>query len=652
MNTAKAILRCTLLTLFLNVPFAYSTNYYLSEKGDDTNSGKTPTTPWRTIPRINKVSFKAGDSILFNRGDVFRGELMVKQSGNSKRPIVFSAYGSGHNPILSGTELLKMDDFRKNQMVSFPIQKPVYQLYVNDALQTLARTPNIGFYTMGKGIEKTGFETDNVLPDSLYTDATIRMRTIDWVFENRIIKSAKNGTITFSKDSHYKIDKGYGYYLENKAAFLDSIGEWYSNNNTLKFLTEDHSSIKKAEATVYNNAFTLSPNTQHVIIENIVIEKYNGTGIYVSKNSANILIHNNIIRDINLYGILIDTLSQKIRVEKNELADIHGRGITGVRVSNCIIKENTVKRVGVLQGQGHSAVNGMISIVIENDEKNNLLSTSNKNLIARNLVDSNGYAGIRMDGKNSICEYNVVKNSSLFLNDAGGIYCWGKIKNLTSHNIIRNNIVMNVVGNVEATPGNGYAANGIYVDNNATDVLVENNTILNVVSAGILINDIAPKNTIRGNTIVNASKGIVFSEWAHKDSLHSCVVTQNTVVAMHSSQKLISLTTYLAPTFNPATFNDNLYVNAHDGYVVQRNGDPEKGLRRSDDLKLPIWQRDFKQDLNSKSIVMKNVQVLYNDTFEPKKIDLGNGKYINKYGEDMNGILILEACSSVLIGDK
>ena len=83
---------------------ASATTYFVAAAGSDSNSGTSSGTPWQTVAKVNGATFSPGDSILFNRGDVWYGTaLTVPSSGSSGSPITFGAYGSGANPILKGS---------------------------------------------------------------------------------------------------------------------------------------------------------------------------------------------------------------------------------------------------------------------------------------------------------------------------------------------------------------------------------------------------------------------------------------------------------------------------------------------------------------------------------------------------------------------
>jgi len=75
------------------------TSYYISNTGNDINSGKTPQQSWKTLSKVNTYSFSPGDSILFKCGDRWSGKI-ISQSGDSTGCIIYGAYGNGEKPIL------------------------------------------------------------------------------------------------------------------------------------------------------------------------------------------------------------------------------------------------------------------------------------------------------------------------------------------------------------------------------------------------------------------------------------------------------------------------------------------------------------------------------------------------------------------------
>lgn len=97
--------------LMLVTGIANATDYFVSATGNDSNNGTSQTTPWKSLSKVQSVcnngTIKAGDNILFKRGEVFTGSVLMASiwgysanSGTAAKPITFGAYGSGAKPVL------------------------------------------------------------------------------------------------------------------------------------------------------------------------------------------------------------------------------------------------------------------------------------------------------------------------------------------------------------------------------------------------------------------------------------------------------------------------------------------------------------------------------------------------------------------------
>lgn len=70
--------------------------YYVSNAGDDANDGLSPETSWKTLKKVSEAELQAGDGVLFNRGDLFRGAIKTRPG------VTYAAYGEGEKPRLYG----------------------------------------------------------------------------------------------------------------------------------------------------------------------------------------------------------------------------------------------------------------------------------------------------------------------------------------------------------------------------------------------------------------------------------------------------------------------------------------------------------------------------------------------------------------------
>jgi len=101
----KKIYRSLMFTLLLFSSYSVSaTIYYVSVSGNDANAGTSESLPWKTLTKVNSFTPKAGDQILFKRGEEWTGTVTVKASGTAGSPIVYGAYGTGNKPKIYGSE--------------------------------------------------------------------------------------------------------------------------------------------------------------------------------------------------------------------------------------------------------------------------------------------------------------------------------------------------------------------------------------------------------------------------------------------------------------------------------------------------------------------------------------------------------------------
>lgn len=76
--------------------------YYVNNQtGNDTNNGISVKSPWKSLEKLEEITFQPGDSILFAKNSVFFGGITFKSSGSIEKPIVISCYGKGSLPSFS-----------------------------------------------------------------------------------------------------------------------------------------------------------------------------------------------------------------------------------------------------------------------------------------------------------------------------------------------------------------------------------------------------------------------------------------------------------------------------------------------------------------------------------------------------------------------
>lgn len=90
----------------------YNVYFLDSESGNDSNSGLSERTPWKSLSRLSEITFLPGDSVRFKRGSSFTGPLYIKNSGQADKYISLTDYGSktDHAPAFTNP-VFKQDNF-------------------------------------------------------------------------------------------------------------------------------------------------------------------------------------------------------------------------------------------------------------------------------------------------------------------------------------------------------------------------------------------------------------------------------------------------------------------------------------------------------------------------------------------------------------
>lgn len=247
-SAASANLKAEIMTLSDSVT-ATGTTYYISNDGDDSNSGTSASAPLKTAEAINSLSLKSGDAVLFNRGDIFRTtEMLDVVSGVS-----YGAYGEGDKPVISGS----LKDYANKDLWTSDGNCDLWQTSVDASLignivfdngkafgqfkTKLSDVTNNGDYYFdaankilylylidnnpGKEFESIEIATTETL---LYSKG---MRT-DVTIENLCLKNAAKFAISTVNVSNFTItgcEIGFigGGYSEENTAYLGNAIEFY-----------------------------------------------------------------------------------------------------------------------------------------------------------------------------------------------------------------------------------------------------------------------------------------------------------------------------------------------------------------------------------------------------------------------------------------
>jgi hypothetical protein len=108
MRSAKKFSRylkwCFLIGILQLAFVVKSKTYFVKAQGDDAQNGLSSITAWKSISKVNASTFSAGDSVLFEAGSSFKGNIYISPAsyGTLTKPLVFGSFGKGKATILAG----------------------------------------------------------------------------------------------------------------------------------------------------------------------------------------------------------------------------------------------------------------------------------------------------------------------------------------------------------------------------------------------------------------------------------------------------------------------------------------------------------------------------------------------------------------------
>jgi regulation of enolase protein 1 (concanavalin A-like superfamily) len=627
----------------------YGPEIYLSNSGDDSNSGVSEDQPWKTIEKLNSVmaGLVPGTAVLFKAEDTFEGEIKVVVSGTSDNPVTFTSYGEGEKPVISGAKIVSGWQQHDGQIYStnWTQGKPA-QLYVDGVMVHIARYPNYNegflFNTNTQSNSNTGFATGQLNhPKEIIEGSTIRFRSNAWTWEHRTVAGYENVAIAFNSPAQYNIYANNGFYLDGKLPYLDTSNEWVFDAATGKIYlwfpegkSPDNAIVY---ASVFNTGFDLSGNHSNITIENLHIDKHAVHAIKIGSNgSQNITILNNTIT--HTYKTAINLKGSNIHVASNTMRDLVNNAIYGHNLDDVNISSNDIRRVGLNFAYGESGQHNTCGIY--------LLDSRNA-LISQNRLDSIGYGGILAYCDNSIIEKNVVTYAGLTLNDVGALYCWGhNCKNSTW----RDNIGMYTYGNRYGTGGINEDSPssmgfGLYFDNNSSWLIAENNTIA-YNGSGMHANAGSNNIWFIGNTSYkNSSNQLLYSNfaWLGDGPIHGMKAEENILFASGIYNRVFSLKG--TDTYEMGTVDANYYMNPWD----------HKGQMTSN-IEWNIWvenMNDHESKLSFYTLEQNDEdpsELLVNDTKNTIIVEL-SGSYVDIDNNALASVELAPYSSKVVIKD-
>ena len=679
MRNFYIIIWISFLSVFLDKSLA--TNYYLSSRGSDNADGRSPGKAWQTIEKINResVRFKPGDSILFKRGDTFFGTLTILKSGTKEKPIVYTSFGKGENPVITGfSSLVNWVKVGKGvYSIALSCESEPNILALNGLNTPKGRWPDKDSFSMISSHDGNKSITDPKLPQTPdFTGGEIVFKPYPWVINHFKIVEHKSHTLYYNGTGDEPRD-GMGYFIQNHISTLDKTGEWCFDKGTLYiYFGEVNPGDFTVRASLLDYLVVVNGISSIVFtslsFEGANVAAFNLTrvkNLTIDHNSMNFMGVNAIMTN---YGGQSDFLMIRNNVVKN-----CNNSFTKIleEFQNVTISGNDIEDSGMLIGMGSvSTVGAYCGITCDAPDCT----------IENNRVINTGCNGIVLTSKSSNAKIrnNFVKNFCVLEDDGGGIYSWvGSKGKPASGQEITGNIVIGGTGSSEL--GEKIAAvNGIYLDDGSQNLLVSGNSVANCSRAGIFIHN-SHDLIIEYNTVFNCSmKGqinFVQDQHAPDDKIRNIKLNHNIFVAGDADQPTLLYETtgndiadfgsadyncYARPADESETIST--HINAWKGSLVNRSLEDWKKYSGQDKnsygsfvvfavARHNIWTRSFnkfvkifKMSITKPVDNLENIRFEYNETDADRRVKLDDS-YTDVKGNRYNGHMILKPHSSAIL---
>lgn len=638
-----------------------NTYYFSSISGNDSRSfteAQNPSTPWKTIEKLNAVfnALKPGDFVLFKSDDIFYGSLFITQSGTSGSPITVGSYGSGAKPIISGfISLANWASAGGNiyQSTSSSFNTTINTVLVNGIPQQMGRYPNSDAANKGYLTIQTTNGSNQLSGDQLsssnWTGGEVVIRKAHWVIDRNRITSQSGNTITYNSESPNATAARFGYFIQNHLKTLDQQGEWFFNPGEKKlsiFLSNKPAAYNIKASTV--NTLVSINNQSNIAFNNISFQGANDNtfqindGRQISISNCEILYTGNTA--VNALG------SANLTVQNSTIYYTNNNAFNLPGCSNVTINNNKIKCSGIFAGMGKGDSGSYDAVLMDGDN----------HTVEFNEIDSTGYNPITFRGSKNTIRNNFVTNFNFTKDDGGGIYSWNNIPNAPANygTKISGNIVLNGVGADAGTPDAGYkAANGIYMDDNTSNVEITDNTVANCGLYGVYLHN-AHEITLSRNTVYNNRSQMVMSEdgYAANSSIRNISMNNNIFFSKENSQLVGEFATINNDIKDFGSFDNNHYCRpVYDNFVINTSYKVD-GTSHSKALDVEEWKALYGKDKSSaKSPVSvasgNSIRFEYNATGSSKTFSL-DATYIDVNNITYTGSFTLKPYTSIVLIKK
>ena len=435
----KTLLIYIFLTLIIFNVKTFATIYYVdATNGNDNNNGTSPSTPWKTLAKINNFSFQPGDKIFLKRGDIWNENLVFPSSGTQNNPIEIGAYGTGDKPVINGMQEVNLNWTNYNGNV----WKTNLGYHTQRLLKNGVELLRANNYNEMDGIQFMWYYDENSQTLYLYstTNPNNEHISINVYYDVFLIQNKQ-----YINVRDIEVRGGYGYGMAIRGCSHINITN----------CTVGRYSFKALQLRGYNGS-----NVSYCTVDSCTVDAYwfldySNAGTYAGSSLRG-----------QMEGIMVWEGADHIDILHNYIKNWGHANLniysTGSGVTNCRFLYNYLTAPDVAYG-GRISMDGVgcnyneiAYNIIENIHVRNQINGS-YNHIHHNIINGVHNSPLKTYGSGQGFEMqpydgvdvvgNIFENNTIMNCDEGGISFRGWSSNTISNCIVRNNIFYNCGAN-------------------------------------------------------------------------------------------------------------------------------------------------------------------------------------------------------------
>lgn len=287
--SVKKIILCIFIFFIFNQTISYASDFYVSNTGNDNNSGLSESQPWETLSKVNNYNFKPGDVVHFKSGNIWREQLIPK-SGAKGNPITYTSYGTGAKPSFYGSmSKSSPDDWTEESTNIWTLNKKIYNAQANSKA---IPQDNLSIWqeqdaqiNYDENEKQNGFIRIDNVPSNTVTSNSQAMSNIQLIIRGLNIQANKDYTLSFRAKSTQKFKIPLIDLMIDRVPWTSSYSSHSSLSPTISTDWTNYSIHYKASCSDKNGRITFYlggalPTSSSLYLSNINFAEVTDPNIY------------------------------------------------------------------------------------------------------------------------------------------------------------------------------------------------------------------------------------------------------------------------------------------------------------------------------------------------------------------------------------